>query len=132
MREKIQKNLGFDSTIKVPNDLRAIFESLDFSTKSGAYDVALQYRGDGIQARHIPFILDFIAQKSNKHHIWAYEEPENSLEMSKAFELAEQFSTIFSKENQIFLTTHSPAFYSLEDEKVSKWLVKPAHYQSDP
>ena len=132
MTKMIRGHLGFESTIKVPNDFRSIFESLDFSTKSGGYDVALQHRGDGIQARHIPFILDFIATKSKKRHIWAYEEPENSLEMSKAFDLAEQFSTTFSKENQIFLTTHSPAFYSLEDKKTSKWLVRNDYYESDP
>ncbi|MFM8832443.1 MAG: hypothetical protein ACKOEV_02190 [Cytophagales bacterium] len=51
--------------------------------------------------------------------------------MSKAFELAGQFATTFSKENQIFLTTHSPAFYSLEGDKVSKWLVKSDHYLND-
>lgn len=124
MSEKIKDHLGFDSTIKVPNDFRSLFESLDFSTKHGGFDIPLQHRGDGVQARHIPFILEFIATKSKKHHIWAYEEPENSLEMSKAFDLAEQFQDTFSKENQIFLTTHSPAFYSFEDKKSSKWFVK--------
>lgn len=131
MANKIKNNLGFDSTIKVPNDFRSVFESLDFSTKSGGYDVALQHRGDGVQARHIPFILDFIAEKSKKHHIWAYEEPENSLEMAKAFELAEQFHNTFSKDNQIFLTTHSPAFYSLEGGKSSRWLVEADYYLDD-
>ena len=123
MSESIREHLGFDSTIKIPNDFRSLFESLDFSTKYGGFDIPLQHRGDGIQARHIPFVLEFIAQKSKTHHIWAYEEPENSLEMSKAFELAEQFQNSFSKDNQIFLTTHSPAFYGFVESKSSRWFV---------
>jgi hypothetical protein len=82
-----------------------------------------QKRGDGIQSRHIPYILDFIAKHTNTHHIWAYEEPETSLELGPAFELAEQFKEEFCEENQIFLTTHSPAFYDLSGNHVSKWHV---------
>lgn len=124
MSEKIQTGLGFESNVKVPEDLRDLFQALDFSTVFSGYDVPLQRRGDGIQARHIPFILDFIARHSNQSHIWAYEEPENSLELSKAFELAEQFNTDFSLENQVFITTHSPAFYDLAGARVRKWLVQ--------
>ena len=123
MSQRILSGLGIQSNVKVPEDLRDLFKALDFSTKFSNYDIPLPMRGDGIQARHIPFILDFIARHSNKHHIWAYEEPENSLEMSRAFELAEQFREDFSEENQIFLTTHSPAFYDLEGHFVSKWQV---------
>ena len=42
--------------------------------------------------------------------IWGYEEPENGLEISKAFEMAKEFAEI-AKEIQLFVTTHSPAFY---------------------
>lgn len=124
MSEKIKSGLDIDSSIQVPEDLRQLFSTLDFSTKFSGYDMPLQKRGDGIQARHIPFILDFIARHSNKYHLWAYEEPESSLELSKAFDLAKQFQTDFSKENQIFLTTHSPAFYDLAGQSVTKWHVK--------
>ena len=124
MSERIQTGLGFESQIQVPEDLRDLFRALDFSTIFSGYHVPLQRRGDGIQARHIPFILDFIARHSKRSHIWAYEEPENSLEMSRAFELSEQFKSEFSKDNQIFLTTHSPAFYDLSGPHVSKWFVQ--------
>ena len=124
MSEKIKTGLDLESSIQVPEDLRQLFSTLDFSTKFSGYDMPLQKRGDGIQARHIPFILDFIARHSKKYHIWAYEEPENSLEMSKAFQLATQFEADFSKENQIFLTTHSPAFYDLSGPTVKKWHIK--------
>ena len=124
MSDRIRIGLGFDSKVQVPENLRELFQALDFATKFGTHDIPLQLRGDGIQARHIPFILDFIARHSRKSHIWAYEEPENSLEMTRAFELAEQFQSDFSKQNQIFLTTHSPAFYDLGGSDVSRWYVQ--------
>ena len=132
MSKKIKEGLGFTSNIQVPKDLRDLFSALDFSTKFSGYDIPLQKRGDGIQARHIPFILDFIARHSKRHHIWAYEEPENSLELGKAFELAEQFNSEFSTENQIYITTHSPAFYDLSGDRVTKWFVNSNHYRDEP
>ncbi len=123
MSRSIEDGLGFKSTIQVPEDLRELFAALDFSTDFAGYSVPLQKRGDGIQARHIPFILDFIATRSKKTHVWAYEEPENSLELGRAFELAGQFRNEFYKENQIFITTHSPAFYDLSGSPVTKWLI---------
>lgn len=123
MSERIQTGIGIDSTIQPPTDLRDLFSALDFSTDHGGHDIPLQKRGDGIQSRYIPFILDFVARHSNKHHIWAYEEPETSLEMGPAFELANQFKDDFSTDNQVFLTTHSPAFYDIEGERVTKWWV---------
>ncbi len=123
MAERIKAGLSIESNIQVPKDLRELFTALDFSTKYSGYDIPLQKRGDGIQCRHIPFILDFIARHSKKFHIWGYEEPENSLELGKAFELANQFNSDFSKDNQIFITTHSPAFYDLNGKHVSRWLV---------
>lgn len=129
MSESIRNQLGFESRIEIPQNFRDIFEALDFSTKFGMFDVPLQKRGDGIQARHIPHILDFIAKQDNRHHIWAYEEPENSLEMSNAFNVAEQFRKSFSKDNQIFITTHSPAFYDLSAENITKWLVTAEQYK---
>jgi predicted ATPase len=127
MSREIHLGLGFKSSIKVPEDLRELFEALDFSTIFNDYDIPLQMRGDGVQARHVPFILDFISRHSHKNHIWAYEEPENSLEMGKAFELASQFADEFGRNKQIFVTTHSPAFYDLSGDRVTRW-----HVQSGP
>lgn len=123
MSEQIEKGVGIKSNIQPPTNLRVLFNALDFSTGYGEHSVPLQKRGDGIQSRHIPYILDFIAKHTNTHHIWAYEEPETSLELGPAFELAKQFHEEFSKENQIFLTTHSPAFYDLSGSNLSKWYV---------
>jgi predicted ATPase len=126
MAERIQKGIGISSRISMPKDFRALFGNLDFMTKFGGDDeVSLQQRGDGVQVAHIPYILDFIGrERGDKASIWVYEEPENSTEMTKAFELAERFAKDFSKRSQIFLTTHSPAFYGLTGEEVGKWRVK--------
>ena len=123
MSERIKEGAGIDSSIQPPRNLRVLFNALDFSTGYGDHSIPLQKRGDGIQSRHIPYILDFIAKHTNTHHIWAYEEPETSLDLGPAFELANQFKEEFSEENQIFLTTHSPAFYDLSGKNVSKWHV---------
>jgi AAA15 family ATPase/GTPase len=123
MSDRILNGVGIESNIQPPTDLKILFNALDFSTGYSGHSIPLQKRGDGIQSRHIPFILDFVAKHSKKHHIWAYEEPETSLEMGPAFELAGQFDSEFCKDNQVFLTTHSPAFYDLSGEHVSKWFV---------
>lgn len=123
MAQDIEARLGFESFIGMPRDLRHLFTALDFTTKFSHHEIPLKKRGDGIQARHIPFILSFVAAQSRKNHIWGYEEPENSLEMGRAFDLADQFQSDFANRNQIFLSTHSPAFYSLDQDNVKKWLV---------
>lgn len=53
------------------------------------------------------------------------------MELSKAFELADEFEKDFSKDNQIYLTTHSPAFYDLSGPNISKWLVKSTNFNPD-
>lgn len=126
MTTKILSGIGISSVIQPPSDLRDLFYSLDFSTQHGSHHIPLIKRGDGIQAHHIPFILNFLSDKSEKHHIWAYEEPENSLEMGRCFELSNHFEKIFSEKNQIFLTTHSPAFYSIQGGNLRKWLIQKA------
>lgn len=73
--------------------------------------VPLSQRGDGIQARHIPIILKYIADEDYKQStsrgavkintLWGFEEPENGLELLKAFEMADQF-VVYSEEVQIF------------------------------
>jgi predicted ATP-dependent endonuclease of OLD family len=48
--------------------------------------------------------------------IWGFEEPENNLEFKYAFEVAEEIKK-YSTDIQIFITTHSPAFYALDKAK---------------
>jgi len=118
--DEIETKLGIKSTIELPSDLRELFSRLEFQSQ-GKMSVSLGQRGDGVKARHIPILLHYIAQQSQSRRvkgspqsqtIWGFEEPENNLEMSKAADLAKEFVD-YSKEIQIFATTHSPAFYSL-------------------
>ena len=83
----------------------------------------MEQRGDGIKAQHIPAILKFISEYNGKKKssvpittIWGYEEPETGIELSRCFEFSKEFLE-YSKEIQMFITTHSPAFYSLEEKK---------------
>ncbi|MCW2412993.1 MULTISPECIES: ATP-dependent nuclease [unclassified Sphingobium] len=124
MSDSIKSRLKIDSTIEIPESLKDLFRALDFSTKYGRFSIPLNLRGDGIQSRHLPFILDYIASKSSTYHIWGYEEPENSLELSRSFEMSRDFVENFSRDNQIFLTTHSPAFYDISSSNASKWYVE--------
>ena len=114
--DEIKGILGLNSRIQLPADLSAIFSLFDFETDRG---VSLNQRGDGIRVRHIPAILDFLADRQNHaagtvhgNTIWGYEEPENNLEMSAAFDQAKKFLG-YARNIQILITTHSPAFYSL-------------------
>lgn len=121
MSANILERVRINSTIDLPESLADLFRALNFITKFGEHEIPLLLRGDGIQSRHLPFILSYISEKSDKHHIWGYEEPENSLELSKSFEMAKDFHEKFATSNQIFMTTHSPAFYDLTGDQVAKW-----------
>ena len=133
--QNITNELGYSSQIGMPSNFKSLFSTLDFSlNKSGAM-ISLNKRGDGIKAQHIPIILKFIAShyKSiggkaviNPDTIWGFEEPENNMEMGNAFKLAKIFAG-YSDELQIFINTHSPAFYSLAKDfpdRTSLYLVK--------
>lgn len=124
MSADILDRVKIDSKIDLPESLADLFRALNFLTKFGEHEIPLVMRGDGLQSRHLPFILAYIAEKSNKYHIWGYEEPETSLELTKSFEMARDFKEKFATDNQIFLTTHSPAFYDLSGERVTKWYAE--------
>lgn len=83
--------------------------------------IPLKNRGDGVQAKFIPVILDEIARRNKEKTIviWAFEEPENSYEYKNAQKLADEFLTEYSEANQIFISTHSFNFLALKGEKVS-------------
>lgn len=119
--QHLSEYLNLQSQLQLPENLRSLFEVLDFSTASGTSDISLRLRGDGIKVRHIPAVLKFLADqerrlspvgKPRSTSIWGYEEPENNLEMKRAFEHADE---LYSSRGsaQIFLTTHSPAFYGM-------------------
>lgn len=130
LSSNIQKRLEMESILSFPDDLNDIFKALVFETSSNssAMHIPLTSRGDGIQVRHIPVILKYIAHEDQKSRnkgsmkictIWGFEEPENGLELLKTFKLANEFDE-YSKEIQMFVSTHSPAFYMKKESESSK------------
>lgn len=132
--EEVSRKIGIDSMLTIPENLSELFRTLIFKTtnKNGKNSVSLDLRGDGIQVRHIPIILKYIADEDQKTRnqgsmkistIWGFEEPENGVELSKAFEMANEF-LLYANDIQMFITTHSPAFYmNNSDEKTRVFFV---------
>ena len=127
---EIKTKLNLSSVLSIPQDLNDIFRALIFETcaSEDCIHVPLTARGDGIQACHIPIILRYISQvdqtSRNKGSmkvwtIWGYEEPENGLELLRTFSLADEFEQ-YSNDIQIFVSTHSPAFYMKKSSKNSQ------------
>ncbi|NLI11840.1 MAG: ATP-binding protein [Peptococcaceae bacterium] len=111
---------GIESTIGLPNTLRDLYKAFFIHTKFGKEDhkIPLEQRGDGIRIRYIPSMLNYITNKSNFQYIWGFEEPENSLEYCLCVKMATDFMKCYANDAQIFITSHSPAFFSLEGERV--------------
>lgn len=119
--EEIERRLGFTAAIELPKNLNSFFRQLEFTSTGTDNALSLNQRGDGIKVRHIPIVLRWLADRANflsakgkpkTVTIWGYEEPENNLELRRCFDLAREFVETSSK-IQTFITTHSPAFYSV-------------------
>ena len=106
-----------ESEIIPPNSVSELYNTLQIITKTDNGNVSIFNRGDGIKVRYIPSILNYIAKNTHNICIWGYEEPENSLEYNLALKMAEDFVR-YSRDSQIFITTHSPAFIGLENSDV--------------
>lgn len=144
---EISTRLNIDSILQFKGNFRDLFLNLEFGSSDGKS--MLSQRGDGIKVRHIPIILQNIAEAELKEEknrepiastIWGFEEPENNLEYDSARKLAESFIEYINKIHfqdeelsfndegiQIFLTTHSPVFYTLsnlDNPKITSFLVK--------
>ncbi|KKI24931.1 hypothetical protein WX98_17115 [Pseudomonas syringae pv. persicae] len=121
IEQEARRLFDLQTEFSLPSDLGSLFEILDLKTADKHAATPLQNRGDGIQGRHIPVILRFLAEqrkinfargKPSPETIFGYEEPENNLELSKQIEEADEFYRS-SNSIQVLLTTHSPAFYSV-------------------
>ncbi|ROH86420.1 hypothetical protein ED208_15385 [Stagnimonas aquatica] len=135
LTQGLLNGLGINSAVSTPQDLTDLFRSLDFETTSEAgdsYSLTLQ-RGDGIQVRHIPLILSFLSERDTGHYfLWGFEEPENSLELANAIQEAETFQQFSREPNiQVFLTSHSPAFFTLESEQVQRYFVSRSYSRKE-
>lgn len=145
--QELSQRLTIDSILQFNGSFRDLFNTLEFGSNDGKS--MLSQRGDGVKVRHIPIILQNIAEAELRESrsrepiastIWGFEEPENNLEYDSAKKLAESFMEYVSKihfqdENyskydegiQIFVTTHSPVFYTLanlENPKINSFFVK--------
>jgi len=116
--DEFKEKTGIDASFSIPESLIDFFTTINVSTEKG---ISLYSRGDGIQARFIPAILNEIS-KEKKNVIWGFEEPENSYEYRNAESLAKDFLKIYSVKKQIFITSHTKEFLSLikgNEERVS-------------
>jgi len=125
--EDFEKFIGLGTSAELSSNITDILSSIRIQVKSGIkiqtkpkekrledVYVDLFSSGDGILMSYIPHFLNYICENiTGKYFIWGFEEPENSLEFTKAASLAEKFNSSFKKKAQILVTTHSPAFISL-------------------
>jgi predicted ATP-dependent endonuclease of OLD family len=125
--KSLRAQIDIESVIAPPENLNDLFRSLDFETKNAAGDkqsLTLQ-KGDGIQMQHIPIILAFLSDKGrHEYNIWGFEEPENSLELANAVKEARAFIDHAGSNNkQVFITSHSPAFFSINDGLCNRFFI---------
>lgn len=129
LSENLQNVLHMRSDIQMPRELSTLFKDLSFSTTDKfVKNVDLNQRGDGIKARHIPSILNFMQENMEENRakntvsynfIWGFEEPENGVEYSLCYEMAEELYD-YRKKCQLLITTHSPAIYAIKNREAAK------------
>lgn len=120
LKEDFTKKLGLLPALSLPSTAKELFASLDFSVSDTTISTSLSQRGDGVRCRFIPSIMNYIAKNSKTRQIWGIEEPENSLEFAKAWELNLTLENEYSQNAQIFVTSHSPAFVATIEKKSRK------------
>lgn len=116
-----EKATGINSTIAIPQTLNLSQGLLSIGTQYGDTRevIMLDKRGDGIKAHYIPQMLNYISSKSTNKFIWGFEEPENSYEFRRCLQIATEFRNVFCINNQIIITSHSPAFYNNHSDNIS-------------
>lgn len=129
LSENLQNVLHMRSDIQMPRELSTLFKDLSFSTTDKfVKNVDLNQRGDGIKARHIPSILNFMQENMEENRakntvsynfIWGFEEPENGVKYSLCYEMAEELYD-YRKKCQLLITTHSPAIYAIKNRDATR------------
>lgn len=130
LRRILEEITELKFTFELPQSMLALLEAAGLITEG---EIPLQMRGDGIQGLTVPGILEHLSSHPKKFYFWGFEEPENSLEYIKATRLAEDIYEKYSKKAQIFLSTHSPAFLAMQNNKTTIYRVfqKSEVYQKD-
>lgn len=122
LQNDFQMSTGISNFIELPNTLNYTNGLLQINTNAGVGNVPIDKRGDGIRSHYIPKILNFVANHSSNLYIWGFEEPENSYEYRRCIQVAEEFDKKYCIKSQVFITSHSPAFFSNESD--SKIVVR--------
>lgn len=119
--EDFKKDTNIDAKFDIPSTLFDFVRTLSVTTEN---NISLFERGDGIQARFIPEILNEIYRgQKKKKIIWGFEEPENSYEDKNLRKLRDDFVNLYASTKQILLTTHSFNILSLNGDNISKYRV---------
>lgn len=110
---------GIANFVELPTTLNYANGLLQVNTQTTGGTVTIDKRGDGIRTHYIPKILNYVAKQSKDFYVWGFEEPENSYEYRRCIQVAGEFDNEYCKSSQIFITSHSPAFfYNQSDKKV--------------
>ena len=117
LQDDFKRSTGIDNFIQLPNTLNYTNGLLQINTQEGDGIVTLDKHGDGIRTHYIPKILNYVSNNSRNIYIWGFEEPENSYEYRRCIQVANEFDYEYSKNNQIFITSHSPAFFDQSSGK---------------
>jgi len=113
LTRQLGKVFSDKASLSAPANMAVLFRNLDFAHGENGHSLFKQ-KGDGIKARHLPELLRFINENESgkKFFLWGFEEPENSLDLSAATAEAHRFAEFTARsDTQIFITSHSPAFY---------------------
>lgn len=113
LSDGLTRLFGSTTRLAAPTDMGQLFRSLDFSHGDDEHSL-LRQKGDGVKARHLPELLRYINENETgkKYFIWGFEEPENSLDFGAAEAEARSFLSVSGRsDTQVFITSHSPAFY---------------------
>lgn len=120
LNREFETATGVKTSLATPKNVMELYHTIGIDTEFDGNTISLDRRGDGIRVRYIPSILNYIAKNSSNSYIWGFEEPENSLEYSLAFEMAKKFQDSYCEKSMIFCTSHSPAFIGLNNDKKTK------------
>lgn len=113
LAEQLTQLFGAPAALAPPTEMSRLFRNLDFAHGADGHSM-LRQKGDGVKARHLPELIRFINEKEprKKLFLWGFEEPENSLDLSAAEAEARRFASFSERsDTQVFITSHSPAFY---------------------
>lgn len=113
LTQQLRSIFADKASLSAPTNMAVLFRNLDFIHGEDGHSLFKQ-KGDGVKARHLPELLRFINENevNKKYFLWGFEEPENSLDLSAASLEAQRFTSFASRsDTQIFISSHSPAFY---------------------